>query len=236
MVDPGADLAGTRPSPSAHLRKRLFDILVAAIALCLCSPLLLVLALVVALSAGRPLLYREYRVGRRGVLFPQYKFRTLRPDSSGLRTVAPEDDPRIVGAGRWLRRWRLDELPQLLNVLWGHMSLVGPRPMPRSHADRLPPVQRNIILSVRPGLTDDAALFFLAEDAALAGRPDPEALYLERLFPAKARMQVDSLARWSLRDDLRILRQTLASLWSPAARAESARAMQELLAGCPPAN
>ena len=85
-------------------------------------------------------------------------------------------------------------------------------------------------------LTDDAALFFLAEDAALAGRPDPEALYLERLFPAKARMQVDSLARWSLRDDLRILRQTLASLWSPAARAESARAMQELLAGCPPAN
>ncbi len=235
MLDRGADLDGRGLSPHAHWLKRVFDILVAAIALCLCFPLLLVLALVVALSAGRPVLYREYRVGRRGVPFPQYKFRTLRSGSAGLSTVAPEDDPRIVGAGRWLRRWRLDELPQLFNVLRGDMSLVGPRPMPRAHADRLPPGQRDRILSVRPGLTDAAALHFLAEDAALAGRPDAEALYLECLLPAKARMQVDSLTRWSLWDDLRILWQTLVSLWSPATRAGSAGAMQELLAARSPA-
>jgi lipopolysaccharide/colanic/teichoic acid biosynthesis glycosyltransferase len=180
-------------------------------------------------------LYREYRLGRRGVPFPQYKFRTMRPGSAGQRTVAPEDDPRIVGAGRWLRRWRLDELPQLFNVLCGHMSLVGPRPMPCAHAERLPPGQRDTILSVRPGLTDAAALLFLAEDAALAGRPDPEALYLECLLPAKARMQVDSLRRWSMRGDMHLLWQTLMSLWSPAARAESARAMHKLLADAPPA-
>ena len=232
MVDPPAG-AAAGPSPGAQLCKRLFDILVAAVALCLCMPALLVLALVVALGAGRPLFYREYRVGRHGVAFPQFKFRTLLPGSTGVRSVAPEDDPRIVGAGRWLRRWRLDELPQLFNVLRGDMSLVGPRPMPRAHADSLPERQRDIILSVRPGLTDAAALYFLAEDEVLAGTRDPEALYLSRLLPAKARMQVDSIRRWSPGADLLILGRTLASVWSPRARAKSVRALHSLLGDSP---
>ena len=229
MVDPVADASVAGLSSPAQLLKRLFDVVVAAIALCLTMPLLLTLALVVWLGAGRPLFYREYRVGRHGVAFPQFKFRTLRSGSAEVRSVAPQDDPRIVGAGRWLRRWRLDELPQLFNVLRGDMSLVGPRPMPRAHVDSLPPCHRDIILSVRPGLTDAAALHFLAEDEVLAGTRDPEALYLACLLPAKARMQVDSLRRWSLCADLLILGRTVASVWSPLARAQSARALSELL-------
>ena len=213
----------------AQLLKRLFDVVVAVIALCLCLPLLLLLALVIWFGAGRPLLYREYRLGRHGIPFPQFKFRTLRPGSAQLRSVAPEDDPRIVGAGRWLRRWRLDELPQLFNVLRGDMSLVGPRPMPRAHVDSLPPRQRDIILSVRPGLTDAAALYFLAEDEVLAGTPDPEALYLTCLLPAKARMQVDSLQHWSPAADLLVLGRTVASVWSPHAREKSVLALRYLL-------
>lgn len=220
-------------SPGAQVLKRLFDILVAAMVLCLCMPLLLLLALVVAVGAGRPLLYREYRVGRHGIAFPQFKFRTLRSGSAGERSVAPEDDPRIVGAGRWLRRWRLDELPQLFNVLRGDMSLVGPRPMPRAHVDTLSACQRDTILSVRPGLTDTAALHFLAEDEVLAGRQDPEALYLTCLLPAKARMQVDSLRHWNLGADLLILARTIASVWSPLAREKSVRAMLSLLGDGP---
>lgn len=229
MVDPVADASVAGLSSPAQLLKRLVDVVVAAIALCLTMPLLLILALVVWLGAGRPLFYREYRVGRHGVPFPQFKFRTLRSGSAEVRSVAPLDDPRIVGVGRWLRRWRLDELPQLFNVLRGDMSLVGPRPMPRAHVDSLPQCQRDIILSVRPGLTDAAALHFLAEDEVLAGTRDPEALYLACLLPAKARMQVASLRHRSPGADLLILARTVASVWSPLARAQSAQALRELL-------
>ena len=186
-------------------------------------------ALRVLAAEGPPLLYREYRVGRHGHLFPLYKFRTLRAGSGDQRSVAPEDDPRITGTGLWLRRWRLDEFPQLFNVLWGHMSLVGPRPMPPAHASVLPPGQLEILVSVRPGVTDAAALHFLAEDAVLAGREDAEALYLECFLPAKTRMQIDALAHWSLGDDLRVLVRTLALLWSRRARQVSAAAMRLLL-------
>ncbi len=187
------------------------------------------LGLSVLVADGTPLFYTEQRVGRHGKLFPLYKFRTLRPGTSAERSVAPEDDPRISGVGLWLRRWRLDEFPQLVNVLCGHMSLVGPRPMPPLHAARLPRDVLDTLLSVRPGITDAAAIYFLAEDAVLAGRDDPEAVYLARFLPVKAGMQVDSVAHRSFAGDLRVLARTLALLWSPAARRASARAMRGLL-------
>ena len=154
----------------------------------------------------------------------------FRSGSAQQRSVAPEDDPRITGAGLWLRRWRLDEFPQLVNVLCGHMSLVGPRPMPPSHAAALPPEQLEELLCVRPGITDAAAIHFLAEDAVLAGRDDAETLYLQYLLPAKAAMQVASLRHWSLAGDFQIAMSTIAQLWSRHARDESARAMREILA------
>jgi lipopolysaccharide/colanic/teichoic acid biosynthesis glycosyltransferase len=194
----------------------------------LLAPMALV-ALVIWVANGPPVLHREYRVGRHGVLFPQYKFRTLQPRSGTASSVAPEDDLRITNVGLCLRRWRLDEFPQLFNILLGQMSLVGPRPMPPGHAGTLPRKQLDILLSVRPGLTDEAALHFLAEDAVLAGRPDAQQLYLQRLLPAKVRMQIDALQQRSLAGDLRTVARTLAQLWSPRARVESATAMRKLL-------
>jgi lipopolysaccharide/colanic/teichoic acid biosynthesis glycosyltransferase len=209
--------------------KRLLDILAAGTGLCLFLPVMVLLGLLVLVADGPPLFYTEQRVGRHGKLFTLYKLRTLRPGTSAERSVAPEDDPRISRVGLWLRRWRLDELPQLVNVLCGHMSLVGPRPMPPVHAALLPRDVLDILLSARPGMTDAAAIYFLAEDAVLAGRDDPEAVYLARFLPVKARMQVDSLAHRSFAGDLRILARTLALLWSPSARRASARAMRGLL-------
>ena len=109
------------------------------------------------------------------------------------------------------------------------MSLVGPRPMPPAHAAALSPEQRRAVLSVRPGITDAAAIHFLAEDAVLAGRDDAEALYLQRLMPVKVRMQIASLRHWSLAGDFKVLMSTLALLWSRQARNQSARAMREIL-------
>lgn len=183
----------------------------------------------VVATEGFPLLHREQRLGRYGRLFKLYKFRTLRTGSAEECSVAPEDDPRITGAGLWLRRWRLDEFPQLFNVLCGHMSMVGPRPMPPAHAAALPPEQLNVLLSVRPGITDAAAIHFLAEDAVLAGRDDAERLYLQCFLPVKTRMQIESVQRWSLAGDLRVAMCTLALLWSRRARHESARSMREIL-------
>ena len=190
---------------------------------------MITVALVVFSTDGPPLLYREQRLGRYGRLFPHYKFRTLKTGSSGECSVAPEDDPRITGAGLWLRRWRLDEFPQLFNVLCGHMSLVGPRPMPPAHGAFLSPEQLDMLLSVRPGITDEAAIHFLAEDAVLAGRDHAETIYLQCFLPAKARMQIELLRRRSLAGDLRVVVSTLALLWSRRAREESARAMREIL-------
>ena len=190
---------------------------------------MITLALVVVATEGFPLLHREQRLGRYGRLFQLYKFRTLRTGSAEECSVAPEDDPRITGAGLWLRRWRLDEFPQLFNVLCGHMSMVGPRPMPPAHAAALPPEQLDVLLSVRPGITDAAAIHFLAEDAVLAGRDDAERLYLQCFLPVKTRMQIESVQRWSLAGDLRVAMRTLALLWSRRARDESARSMHEIL-------
>jgi len=209
---------------------RILDILLAALALCLLSPLLAALALRLWAVEGRPLLHGDPRVGRGGRVFHLYKFRTLRAGVGG-GTVAPEDDPRITRAGLWLRRWRLDELPELVNVLRGDLALVGPRPMPPAHADALAPAARALLLSVRPGVTDPAALHFLAEDAVLAGVADAESVYLRRFLPAKTRMQLDYLRRRNVCSDLRVLGRTAAVLWSPGARRASAVAMRELLRG-----
>ena len=140
-----------RPLPQ-ELATRLLDLLAAATALCLLLPVMLLLGLLILLTDGPPLLYREQRLGRHGKLFPLYKFRTLRPGTAGERSIAPEDDPRITRLGLWLRRWRLDEFPQLVNVLRGDMSLVGPRPPIPNEVDQYHVRQRRR-LSMRPGLT-----------------------------------------------------------------------------------
>jgi lipopolysaccharide/colanic/teichoic acid biosynthesis glycosyltransferase len=206
------------------------DIVLALLGLFILSPLLLCLALLVAVRSGRPILYREQRIGRQGQPFTLLKFRTLQTGSVSPRSIAPEDDPRITTVGLPLRRTRLDEIPQLYNVLRGDMSLVGPRPMVKRHAEALASTTRTAILSVRPGVTDPASVLFFAEDAVLAGRPNAEQEYLHTLLPAKARVQLYYLKHWNLLLDIRVIYQTLARVWSPGARQDSMQRVQALLA------
>lgn len=221
---------GTPPDVVSRAAKRAMDIAGALAGLLLLAPVLLIIAVLVYLRSGRPVLYREPRVGRGGKPFTVLKFRTLYPGSTTLGSIAPEDDPRITSIGLPLRRTRLDELPQLFNVLIGDMSLVGPRPLVQRHADALDSATRQAVLSVRPGVTDPAAVLFYAEDAVLAGHANADAEYLQVLLPAKAAVQLDYLQHWSLLRDISVILQTVARVWSPRAREDSKRHVREVLA------
>ena len=197
------------------MAKRAFDLLGAALALLLLSPVMLAVALWVKLDSPGTVFYRQQRVGRHGVPFAIHKFRTMRADSQGLPLTVGAD-PRITRAGRWLRRTRLDELPQLIDVLLGHMSLVGPRPEVPRYVALYPPGLRERPLSVRPGLTDPASLAWIDEAEQLARAADPEREYVEVILPAKLRHAADYADRATLATDLQVLWRTVRVLWRSA--------------------
>jgi lipopolysaccharide/colanic/teichoic acid biosynthesis glycosyltransferase len=192
--------------------KRAFDIVGSATALLLLAPLLAVLALWVRLDSPGPALYRQQRVGRHGRPFMIHKFRTM-VQGAGGPPLTVGDDPRITRAGRTLRRTRLDELPQLFDVLRGAMSLVGPRPEVPRYVDLCPPALRERVLSVRPGVTDPAALAFIDESAQLARAADPEREYVQAILPLKMQAAADYADRATLWTDLLVLARTLRTLW-----------------------
>lgn len=196
--------------------KRTFDVVLSLTALLLLWPLLLVLAACVAVDSGGPVLYRQQRVGRGGVPFFIHKFRTMAAgaDAHGLLTVG--DDGRITRSGRWLRRTRLDELPQLWDVLRGAMSLVGPRPEVPHYVALYPAELRRQVLAVRPGITDPSSLEFLDEAALLAAAADPEREYVDVILPRKLRAAADYAARATLWTDLGVLWRTVRRLWGTA--------------------
>ncbi|GAB5452543.1 MAG: O-antigen biosynthesis protein WlbG [Halioglobus sp.] len=210
--------------------KRAMDIGGALAGLLLLAPLLLVLALAVLVFSGGPVVYREQRLGRHGKPFTLYKFRTMNSGTADQGSIAPEDDQRITRIGLPLRRTRLDELPQLYNLLRGDMSLVGPRPIVQRHADALDEPTRDALWSVRPGVTDPASVLFFAEDAVLAGRPNAERDYLQVLLPAKAQVQLNYVQHWRLWLDIRTIFLTLARVWSPRARRDSMQRVRDILA------
>jgi lipopolysaccharide/colanic/teichoic acid biosynthesis glycosyltransferase len=194
------------------MSKRLFDMLAAGCGLLLLAPVLLAIALWIRLDSPGPVLFRQRRVGRHGRLFDIYKFRTMadRPDDGRQLTVG--QDPRITRAGRFLRRTKLDELPQLLNVLEGTMSLVGPRPEVPRYVDRYPPAVRQTVLSVAPGITDLAAIRFKDENDILGRAQDPERAYVETILPVKLEYYQRYVRERSFWLDLRIIFQTLAAI------------------------
>lgn len=194
------------------MAKRLFDVLACAAALILLAPLLAALALWVRLDSPGPVLYRQVRLGRGGVPFRIRKFRTMFEGAGGPPLTVGED-ARITRAGRVLRRSRLDELPQLLDVLQGHMSLVGPRPEVPRYMDAAPPALRARVLAVRPGMTDPVALAHLDESTLLATADDPERVYRETLLAAKLQAAADYADHATLWTDLRLLWRTAAALW-----------------------
>lgn len=190
--------------------KRLIDIVGAAVGLVVLAPLLAGLAIVVKLDSPGPTLFLAPRVGRHGRRFRMLKFRSMvvaAPSMSAVLTT-PSDDPRITPVGRCLRRYNLDELPQLLNVLWGQMSLVGPRPEDPRYV-RLFTERELPILSVRPGMTDLASVWIRDKGKLVLGAEDPERVYLERIRPEKIRLQLEYVRTRSLWLDLKILAWTI---------------------------
>jgi lipopolysaccharide/colanic/teichoic acid biosynthesis glycosyltransferase len=191
--------------------KRLLDCTAAGLGLLLLSPLLLALALWIKLDSPGPVFFRQERVGRHGVPFRIHKFRTMRTGAAGLQLTVGTD-PRITRAGAWLRGKRLDELPQLIDVLQGTMSLVGPRPEVPRYVAHYPPALRDVVLAVRPGITDPSSLDFLDEASLLAAAADPEREYIEHILPIKLQRAARYAQRASLWSDLGVLLRTLKRL------------------------
>jgi lipopolysaccharide/colanic/teichoic acid biosynthesis glycosyltransferase len=196
--------------------KRIFDILAAAAGLLILSPLLALLTIAVKLSSPGLVFYRQQRVGRNGVSFRIVKFRSMYVDADrhGLAITAA-GDARVTSIGRVLRRFKLDELPQLWNVLVGEMSLVGPRPEVPRYLECYSPAQRRV-LTVRPGITDPASLLYRDEESILASQPDTDRYYREVVLPDKLNLNLEYLSRSSFRYDLSLILQTVGRLVWPA--------------------
>ena len=192
------------------MAKRVFDLLGAGLALLLLSPLMLAIAAAIKLDSRGPVFFRQQRVGRHGVPFLIHKFRTMvadAPQCGPALTVGA--DARITRVGHWLRRTRLDELPQLIDVLAGPMSLVGPRPEVPMYVAHYPAALRERALSVRPGITDPSSLLYLNEAELHARAADPEREYIEVILPRKLQCAADYAAQANLRSDVVVLVRTL---------------------------
>ena len=195
--------------------KRLFDVLCALAALLVLSPVLFGLGLAIKITSPGPVFYRGRRVGLHGRPFRIFKFRSMVIDAERLGGASTADgDPRITPIGRALRKTKLDELPQLLNVLVGDMSFVGPRPEVQQYVD-LYTEEEKAILTVRPGITDWASLWNPDEGAVLAGAADPERAYLELIRPQKLKWQLAYVRERSFLVDLSILARTF---WTVVSR------------------
>lgn len=195
--------------------KRLFDAAVSALGLILLSPLLLLACAAVRLTSRGPAIFRADRVGRGGRVFRIWKFRTMRTGAAGPR-ITGADDSRVTAVGRWLRRSKIDELPQLVNVLRGEMSLVGPRPEDPYYVALYTAEQRRV-LAVRPGITSEASIRFRREESLLAGE-DWERRYRTEILPEKLRQEIGAIESWSFRRDLGVIAKTIFSLLSPDSR------------------
>jgi lipopolysaccharide/colanic/teichoic acid biosynthesis glycosyltransferase len=187
--------------------RRLLDIIVSGTALLLCCPLLLAIGALIRLDSSGPIFFRQTRVGRNGVRFQIWKLRTMVTDAAGLGPgITAAGDSRVTRVGAWLRRTKLDELPQLVNVLRGEMSFVGPRPEVPKYVAFYTEHQSEV-LGVRPGITGPAQMEFRNEEALLEGA-NPETEYVQRILPAKLRLDLEYVRSRSLAGDLSILVRT----------------------------
>ena len=192
--------------------KRLCDIVLSAVGLLCLSPLLLLVALWVKIDSTGPIFYRQLRVGRYNKDFRIYKFRSMYTDSDkrGLITIGGHD-PRVTRAGYYIRKLKLDELPQLINVLFGDMSFVGPRPEVRKYVDMYTPEQLHV-LDVRPGITDAASIKYRNENDILARQANPEQYYINVVMQDKLRINLEYVAHHSLWGDLKLIFETFKAI------------------------
>ncbi len=192
--------------------KRFLDILSSALVLLLLLPVWLIIALVIVLESRGGVFYKQVRVGKDNRDFNLYKFRTMRTgsDQKGLLTVG-ERDSRITRVGYFLRKYKLDEFPQLLNVLKGDMSIVGPRPEVRKYVDLYTPEQMRV-LSVRPGLTDLASIQYVHENELLAASDNPEQTYIQEVMPAKLELNLQYIDTQSVLGDIKLIWKTFSAI------------------------
>lgn len=194
------------------MMKRAFDLTAAALGVVLLLLPLAAIALWVKLDSPGPVLFRQLRVGRGGQLFEILKFRTMAAATDPRRQLTVGRDPRITRAGHVLRKYKLDELPQLFNVVGGSMSLVGPRPEVPRYVACYPPDLRDLVLSVQPGVTDLAAILYKDESSILGQAADPERAYVETILPTKLEYYARYVRERSFWGDVRIIFRTLGAL------------------------
>ncbi len=185
--------------------KRLFDILASGLGLLCLSPLFAILAIWIKADSRGPVFYRQVRVGRGNRDFRIFKFRSMRPDSDKGRLITVGGhDPRVTRSGYYIRKYKLDELPQLINVFIGDMSLVGPRPEVRRYVNMYSPEQMRV-LEVRPGITSLASIRYRNENEILAASDDPDRTYVEKVMPDKLAIDLEYVADASLINDIRLI-------------------------------
>ncbi|NND93693.1 MAG: sugar transferase [Flavobacteriales bacterium] len=193
--------------------KRLLDILFSLVGLLVLSPILILISILIFIKDGSPIFFMQERIGKDSNPFQLFKFRTMRPnsESEGQLSIGGRD-PRVTDIGHILRKSKVDELPQLLNVLKGDMSLVGPRPeVPRYVA--LYNERQREVLKVRPGLTDKASLAYFNESELMEDKEDPESFYIEELMPAKLELNLEYLNGRTLITDIRLIIKTISRIF-----------------------
>jgi lipopolysaccharide/colanic/teichoic acid biosynthesis glycosyltransferase len=192
--------------------KRLFDIVFSFLGLVFLLPLLILIILIMKISTKGPVIYKQLRVGRNNNDFFIFKFRTMfvNADKFGLLTVG-ERDSRVTKIGFYLRKFKLDELPQLVNVFYGDMSFVGPRPEVRKYVDLYNPMQLQV-LNVRPGITDLASIEFRNENELLSSQEDPDSYYIEVIMPKKLQINLDYLKESTLFKDVWVIVKTFLAI------------------------
>lgn len=191
---------------------RFFDILSSLLGLLILSPLFLIVALWIVIDNPGPVFYRQQRVGRNGKDFGLLKFRSMRVGADKMSLITIGDrDPRVTRAGYYIRKYKLDELPQLWNVLIGDMSLVGPRPEVRKYVNLYTPEQRQV-LSVRPGITDYASIEYIDENRLLAQAEDPDKTYIEEIMPAKIALNMRYINHQTIGEYFKIIFLTITKI------------------------
>lgn len=192
--------------------KRFLDILLSSVTLLVLSPFFIIISIIIMLESKGGVFYKQVRVGKGNKDFELLKFRTMKEgsDSHGLLTLG-SNDARITPFGCFLRKYKLDEFPQLINIIKGEMSIVGPRPEVRKYADLYDDNQREV-LTVRPGLTDYASIKYIDESDILAKADDPEEKYIHEIMPHKIELNLHYIRNMSVKEDFRIIGRTLWSI------------------------
>lgn len=193
--------------------KKIFDLITALLGFIILLPVFLIISIWIKLDSKGNVFYRQSRVGKNNSDFLLYKFRTMKTDSdkSGLLTVG-EKDSRITGAGYFLRKFKLDELPQLINIIKGEMSFVGPRPEVRKYVDMYNEEQMKV-LSVLPGITDVASIKYRNENDLLEKSADPESFYIEHIMPDKLKLNLDYIEERSFSNDIKVIFKTIRAVF-----------------------